>query len=137
MKKLLFIISLVLICSNAISQQRDINTLLDQTLRNRGLTREDITIPIEFFSTAEKNPTNDVKLTLPLVKDMMTNPLRSETWLDSVSEWDDNSIPDYECFRMLDSNFFPLPIIYIIQGRFSQVIDEVISRIKDKRNFQT
>jgi len=137
MKKLLFIISLVLICSNAISQQRDIKTLLDQTLRNRGLTREDITIPIEFFSTAEKNPTNDVKLTLPLVKDMMTNPLRSETWLDSVSEWDDNSIPDYECFRMLDSNFFPLPIIYIIQGRFSQVIDEVISRIKDKRNFQT
>jgi len=137
MKKLLFIISLVLINSNIISQQRDINSLLDQPLRNRGLTREDITIPIEFFSTAEKNPTNDVKLTLPLVKDMMTNPLRSETWLDSVSEWDDNSIPDYECFRMLDSNFFPLPIIYIIQGRFSQVIDEVISRIKDKRNFQT
>ena len=137
MKKLLFIISLVLINSNIISQQRDINSLLEQTLRNRGLTREDITIPIEFFSTAEKNPTNDVKLTLPLVKDMMTNPLRSETWLDSVSEWDDNSIPDYECFRMLDSNFFPLPIIYIIQGRFSQVIDEVISRIKDKRNFQT
>ncbi|HMQ98455.1 MAG TPA: hypothetical protein PKE39_05485, partial [Ignavibacteria bacterium] len=59
------------------SQQRDINSLLDQTLRNRGLTREDITIPIEFFSTAEKNPTNDVKLTLPLVKDMMTNPLGS------------------------------------------------------------
>ena len=86
MKKLLFIISLVLICSNAISQQRDINSLLDETLRNRGLTREDITIPIEFFSTAEKNPTNDVKLTLPLVKDMMTNPLRSETWLDSISE---------------------------------------------------
>lgn len=77
MKKLLFIISLVLICSNAISQQRDINTLLNQTLRNRGLTREDITIPIEFFSTAEKNPTNDVKLTLPLVMEMMTSPLGS------------------------------------------------------------
>ncbi len=92
MKKLLFIISLVLICSNAISQQRDINSLLDQTLRNRGLTREDITIPIEFFSTAEKNPTNDVKLTLPLVKDMMTNPLRSETWLDSLSLVSDSTL---------------------------------------------
>ncbi len=88
MKKLLYIISLVLICSNVFAQQRDINTLLDQTLRNRGLTREDISIPIEFFSTAEKNPTNESKLILPLVKDMMTNPLRSMTWLDSVSEID-------------------------------------------------
>ncbi len=67
------------------SQQRDINSLLDQTLRNRGLTREDISIPIEFFSAAEKNPTNESKLILPLVKDMMTNPLRSMTWLDSIS----------------------------------------------------
>ena len=92
MKKLIFILSLVLICSNAFSQQRDINTLLDQTLRNRGLTREDITIPVEFFSTAEKNPTNDVKLTLPLVKDMMTNPLRSETWLDSVGEFENYTL---------------------------------------------
>ncbi|HRE09566.1 MAG TPA: hypothetical protein PK605_07025 [Ignavibacteria bacterium] len=75
------------IATFSFSQQRDINALLDGTLRNRGLTREDITIPVEFFSTAEKNPTNDVKLTLPLVKDMMTNPLRSETWLDSVGEW--------------------------------------------------
>jgi hypothetical protein len=86
MKKLTFIILLLVLSSSIISQQRDINSLLDQTLRNRGLTREDITIPIEFFSTAEKNPTNDVKLTLPLVKDMMTNPLRSMTWLDSVGE---------------------------------------------------
>ncbi len=88
MKKLLFIFLVEFISLNIFSQQRDINSLLDQTLRNRGLTREDITIPIEFFSTAEKNPTNDVKLTLPLVKDMMTNPLRSETWLDSVGSWD-------------------------------------------------
>ena len=97
-------ISLVLICSNAISQQRDINSLLDQTLRNRGLTREDITIPIEFFSTAEKNPTNDVKLTLPLVKEMMTTPLRSETWLDSLSEMSSMSIDSllYYMFKYLN-----------------------------------
>ncbi|MBN8584372.1 MAG: HEAT repeat domain-containing protein [Ignavibacteria bacterium] len=103
MKKLIFILSLVLSCSNAFSQQHDINTLLDQTLRNRGLTREDITIPIEFFSTAEKNPTNDVKLTLPLVKDMMTNPLRSETWLDSVSMLCNDSLRVIftKCFDLL------------------------------------
>ncbi|MEO8514008.1 MAG: hypothetical protein ABI543_10640, partial [Ignavibacteria bacterium] len=70
MKKLKFIILLLVISSGIFSQQRDINTLLDQTLRNRGLTREDISIPIEFFSAAEKNPTNESKLILPLVKDM-------------------------------------------------------------------
>lgn len=92
MKKILYIISLVWICSNAFAQQRDINSLLDQTLRNRGLTREDISIPIEFFSAAEKNPTNESKLILPLVKDMMTNPLRSMTWLDSVSSVNDSTL---------------------------------------------
>lgn len=105
MKKFLFILSLVLICSNAISQQRDINSLFNQTLRNRGLTREDITIPVEFFSTAEKNPTNDVKLILPLVKDMMTNPLRSMTWLDSLSEIDKNTsinLINYRLWNFLD-----------------------------------
>lgn len=103
MKKLILIISLVLICSNILSQQRDINLLFDQTLRNRGLTREDITIPIEFFSTTEKNPTNDVKLTLPLVKDIMTNPLRSETWLDSANMLCEDSLRVIfaKCFDLL------------------------------------
>ena len=84
---LIFFICCITITTFSFSQNRDINTLLDQTLRNRGLTREDISIPIEFFSAAEKNPTNESKLILPLVKDMMTNPLRSMTWLDSVSVW--------------------------------------------------
>lgn len=116
MKKLILIISLVLICSNILTQQRDINSLLDQTLRNRGLTREDITIPIEFFSTAEKNPTNDVKLTLPLVKDMMTNPLRSETWLDSVGSWDNLEIEKLtlHCFEIADYNIKQLWLLQIL-----------------------
>lgn len=63
------------------------NDILDYTLSYRGLSRQDISIPIEFFSAAEKSPTNDAKLMLPLVKDMMANPLRSMTWLDGVSEW--------------------------------------------------
>ncbi len=90
--KLIISIFCILLFNSVFAQQRDINTLLDQTLRYRGLTREDISIPIEFFSTAEKNPTNEVKLILPLVKDMMTNPLGSITWLDSVSEWGSYSV---------------------------------------------
>ncbi len=84
--KITFIFLILISCVSTFAQVRDINSLLDQTLRNRGLTREDISIPIEFFSTAEKSPTKDVKLILPLVKDMMINPMRSITWLDSVSE---------------------------------------------------
>lgn len=136
MIKHLFVFYYLLFAAGIIAQERNVNDVLDYTLLCRGLTRQDITIPIEFFSAAEKSPTNDSKLILPLVKDIMVNPLRSMTWLDSVSEWVDYSIPDYDCFRMLDSNFYPLPIIYIIEGRFSQAIDEVISRIKNKRNFQ-
>lgn len=70
-----------------IYSQRDINSILDYTLKYRGLTRQDITIPIDFFGAAEKSPTNDAKLIMPLVRDMMINPLRSMTWLDSTSNY--------------------------------------------------
>ncbi len=70
-----------------IYSQRDINSVLDYTLKYRGLTRQDITIPIDFFGAAEKSPTNDAKLIMPLVRDMMINPLRSMTWLDSTANY--------------------------------------------------
>jgi hypothetical protein len=72
---------------NLCAQERDVNDILNKTLSYRGLSRGDISIPIEFFSAAEKSPTNDAKLMLPLVKDMMANPLRNMTWLDSLSEF--------------------------------------------------
>jgi hypothetical protein len=80
--------------------QEDVNSVLDYTLRYRGLTRGDITIPIEFFSAAEKSPTNNSKLILPLVKDMMVNPLRCMTWLDSTS-----ALTDYELKDLVEKMF--------------------------------
>lgn len=80
------IIFTLLFALNLCAQERDVNDILNKTLNYRGLTRGDISIPIEFFSAAEKSPTNDAKLMLPFVKDMMSNPLRSMTWLDSLSE---------------------------------------------------
>lgn len=104
MKTSVIVFFLLLISTGIFSQDRDINSLLDQTLRNRGLSRGDISIPVEFFSAAEKNPTNESKLMLPLVKDMMTNPLRSMTWLDSVSEIGKDSLLGIfsSCFELLD-----------------------------------
>ena len=80
---------LILILASCTFAQNDVNTVLDYTLSYRGLTREDVTIPIDFFSAAEKSPTNDSKLLLPIVRDIMINPLRSMTWIDSVSGWGD------------------------------------------------
>ena len=81
-------ISLVFILTASLTlAQQDVNKVLDYTLSYRGLSREDVTIPIDFFDAAEKSPTNDSKLLLPIVRDIMINPLRSMTWVDSVSEW--------------------------------------------------
>ncbi len=78
---------LVLILANPSFAQEDVNKVLDYTLSYRGLSRGDVTIPIDFFDAAEKSPTNDAKLILPIVRDIMINPLRSMTWIDSVSEY--------------------------------------------------
>lgn len=79
---------LIYIClQQFVFAQRDVNSLLDYSLSYRGLTRQDITIPIEFFGAAEKSPTNDAKLLMPFVRDMMINPMRSMTWLDSTADY--------------------------------------------------
>ncbi len=136
MKKLILIISLVLICSNILTQQRDINSLLDQTLRNRGMTREDITIPIEFFSAAEKNPTNDVKLTLPLVKEMMANPLRSQTWLDSLV-YKENSQFLYRIFNEMLNLELPLIMVDLFLPTADELGPYMINYFKDiKKRFE-
>ena len=77
---------LVLILTNSSFAQEDVNKVLDYTLSYRGLSRQDVTAPIDFFDAAEKSPTNNAKLILPIVRDMMINPLRSMTWIDSTSE---------------------------------------------------
>jgi len=106
MRKVLIILYLVLFSSHLINAQQDINSILNYTLAYRGLTRTDITIPIDFYASAEKSPTNDSKLLLPLVRDMMINPLRNLTWLDSVMGLKDSSIQyliNHLC-SLIDSN---------------------------------
>lgn len=86
MKKSVFLFCLfTAVCSFA--QEQNINDILNYTFSYRGLTRSDITIPIDFYASAEKSTTGDAKLLLPLVRDMMINPLHSMTWLDSMGEW--------------------------------------------------
>jgi hypothetical protein len=97
------------------SAQQDVNYALDYTLSYRGLSREDVTTPIDFFDAAEKSPTNDAKLILPIVRDMMINPLRSMTWIDSVSEFDKQSVDSVliTFFKYLDydTSFIPFTTV--------------------------
>ncbi|MEO6694387.1 MAG: hypothetical protein ABIO41_04215, partial [Ignavibacteria bacterium] len=77
-----------------------------------GLTRDDITIPVNFDK--DKSPTNDSKLLLPVVRDLMKDPLRSEGFMDSVIVY-----KELEIDVLLRYKLFP-----IITGlRFSTIQD--------------
>jgi len=128
MIKRILILSVVLF-SCIYSQDRNVNDILDYTLSYRGLTRHDITIPIEFFSAGEKSPTNNAKLMLPLVRDIMLDPLRSMTWLDSVSEWGTTDIGSvlWDVYRkLLGQNFVIIDFIEINPPQTAEELNEQI-----------
>jgi hypothetical protein len=88
MFKTCFLLILVISVCLPVYPQNDINAIFDKTLSYRGLTREDITIPIEYFPSSEKSPVNDAKLLLPFVQQMMKSPLEADKYLDEFSSWD-------------------------------------------------
>ncbi len=134
MAKHIFTLCYLLFTICTLAQERDINTIFNQTLSYRGLTREDISIPIEFFTAAEKSPTNDAKLMLPLVKDMMVNPLRSMTWLDSVSELDGNVIVSLKYFLEILVGHKTNVNLYVYSGTLSNHTKFIIKEIEDIRH---
>jgi len=79
-------LSLLLLSLNGVYAQDNLNSALDYTLSYRGLTREDITIPLELYTPGEKSPTNASKLLLPVVREIMLSPLTSLQFLDSIGE---------------------------------------------------
>lgn len=62
--------------------QQNINDIFEKTLSYRGLIKEDLTFPVNFN---EPSPTNSSKLILPLVKDLMINPLNSHEVMNQIS----------------------------------------------------
>lgn len=90
MKKF-FAVTYILLCTFSFAQE-SIDVIFDKIISYRGLTRKDITIPVDFFSSAEKSPTNDVKLVLPLVRDMMVNPLMTMNLADGLDSIKDKDL---------------------------------------------
>ncbi|MBS1518888.1 MAG: hypothetical protein JSS91_12430 [Bacteroidetes bacterium] len=64
--------------------QENINSVIDLTLSFRGLSREDITIPLNFDK--DKSPTNNSKLLLPLVKNLMLDPMSSLKFSEDAAQ---------------------------------------------------
>ena len=82
-----FLLSLIY---NASFAQQSIDSILNYTLSYRGLTADDITIPVNFDK--DKSPTNDSKLLLPVVRDIMKAPLSSFGFMDSVITYKDSDL---------------------------------------------
>jgi hypothetical protein len=115
MKTLLKICLFGLFFPSLLFSQQDIDKLLDYTLSYRGLTRSDITIPIDFFSAAEKSPTNDSKLLLPLVRNMMITPLNSMKWLDTIMEYKELPVDKLLYLLFHDIDFYKQDITFNLE----------------------
>lgn len=81
-KLYLLLISLAIL--NISFAQQTTKEILQRTLSLRGLTEEDITIPLDFFNVGEKSPVGSSKLILPIVKQILISPLQSQRFLDSL-----------------------------------------------------
>ncbi|MBS1553024.1 MAG: HEAT repeat domain-containing protein [Bacteroidetes bacterium] len=92
--KIIFILNALLnmFPGNTCLSQSIQNSVLTFTLEARGLTENDITIPLNFDK--DKSPTNNAKLILPEVKYLMKVPLGSFGFMDSVSDMSNKDLMD-------------------------------------------
>lgn len=132
MIKRLIAVYMLLFTICTFAQERNINDILDYTLSYRGLTRQDVTIPIEFFTSAEKSPTNDAKLMLPLVRDIMVNPLRSMTWLDSVMLYTGKDLTELitEMFQQIGYGHVKGDHKFSFTSRINDILDLMEERVE-------
>ncbi|HMS33374.1 MAG TPA: HEAT repeat domain-containing protein [Ignavibacteria bacterium] len=124
---------LLLSFSDISFSQQNIDSILNFTLSFRGLTQQDITIPINFDK--DKSPTNDSKLLLPVVRDIMKDPMRSFGFLDSV-----NLIKDLDLILILER----LYKLRNVESTFINKIvindnvspEQILSFVKERNNFR-
>jgi hypothetical protein len=116
--------------------QQDINSILDYTLSFRGLTREDITIPLDLYMPGEKSPTNDSKLLLPVVKNLMLSPLSSFEFLDSLSKMKEMTLKELvlKMFSMINYSGKPVYENYYFTTNINDLLDMIEDRMQQSRD---
>ncbi len=118
------------ICMSQIGQ----NSILKFTLEARGLTENDITIPLNFDK--DKSPTNDAKLILPEVKYLMKSPLGSFGFMDSVSDLSNKDFMNILKGLFVLGNFYPdlkRTSELKLSGESGQFTDFIIKFCKEKK----
>ena len=105
MIKFFFRLLLLISIADISYSQQSIDSILNFTLSYRGLTQQDITIPINFDK--DKSPTNDSKLLLPVVRDIMKDPMKSFGFMDSVMNYKDAEFL-FLINKMFDLNNYPV-----------------------------
>ncbi len=134
MKNIFSFLFLFMIVNTSVAQS-NIDSILDFTLSYRGLTRDDITIPINFDK--EKSPTNDSKLLLPIVKDIMTDPMNSFAFMDSVMQISNlDLIPLLEkIYRLKEDDSFVIQEqnYNLKENTFESLGESLIKEVKSRR----
>jgi len=134
--QLLILLSILTITDTSYSQQ-SLDSIINFTLTYRGLTQQDITIPVNFDK--DKSPTNDAKLILPVVRDLMKEPMKSFEFTDDIE-----SIKDLNLIQILerlyklknvDSQFLS-KILINENGTPGQFYDQILSFVKERNNFK-
>lgn len=103
--KSIFTIIIFLTCLN-LQAQNNIPSELNKTLSFRGLSEKDITIPIT--TDKDKSPTNQSKLILPKVKEIMESPLKSFEFMENVKKTDTTDIKEV-IYKL--GNYIPVPTL--------------------------
>jgi hypothetical protein len=83
LRRILLILVFATLPINSLFTQSNSNPIYD-AIRYRGLTEQDISIPLNFKDTTA---TNNSRLLLPIVERLMKNPLEYEGWVDSLGQF--------------------------------------------------
>ncbi|MEP7145419.1 MAG: HEAT repeat domain-containing protein [bacterium] len=149
LRKFYPLLIILLLSASQSTAQQNIDSILNFTLSYRGLTRNDITIPVNFDKN--KSPTNDSKLLLPIVQSIMTDPMRASGWMDSVMKYKELKLDSliYELTDLITNR--DNKIIYNVRPGSKQAKDisnisnplngesltlSLINLIKDNNNFK-
>ena len=110
--------------------QNDVQSKLNKTLSFRGLSEKDITIPIS--TDKDKSPTNNSKLLLPKVKEIMESPLKSFEFMEEMKKLNAANIPStiFDLAQLMDSNMVVTGVLSKIFISPSSTEDKYINFLK-------
>jgi hypothetical protein len=103
MKKAILALVYFLLISTVLLPQNNFPLVFDKSLQYRGYTVEDLTIP---FDTTDQPNTNQCKLILPIVYNLMTNSSGSFDFMDRVMSYKDLSLEDMVLQLFKDVDFY-------------------------------